>query len=176
MAVRGGTQVNDERGVAAARTRTNISRFPRDTDGFHHTLGDAVSVQRVPTSLRPLGRRDRSSNATKQPPPIWIRKLVPESFSGLGLSTVAPASSDASATTRAMEGTTAGTVATLPDLDACVLVDARDAASVLGRQRSLIPPPQVASVRRLLAYGSPIRRRAWSRLFSRAVSCVGVLG
>ncbi len=56
-------------------------------------------------------------------------------------STVAPASSDASATTRAMEGTTAGTVATLPDLDACVLVDARDAASVLGSPAIVDTPP-----------------------------------
>ena len=43
-----------------------------------------------------------------------------------------PAGSDASATTQAGDQNATATVATLPDVDACVLVDASDAARVLG--------------------------------------------
>ena len=56
-------------------------------------------------------------------------------------STVAPAGSEASPTTQAIEGPTAATVATPTDVDACVLVDANDAASVLGSPASVDTTP-----------------------------------
>ena len=60
-----------------------------------------------------------------------------------GSSTVAPAGSNASATTQAIQGTPPATVATLPEVDACVLVDASDAASVLGSPATVDATPAV---------------------------------
>ncbi len=57
--------------------------------------------------------------------------------------TVASAGSDASATPQATEGATTDTVTTPPDVDACVLVDASDAASVLGSPATVDATPAV---------------------------------
>ncbi len=57
--------------------------------------------------------------------------------------TVAPVGSDASATPQATEGATTDTVTTPPDVDACVLVDASDAAGVLGSPATVDATPAV---------------------------------
>ena len=57
------------------------------------------------------------------------------------ISTAAPAGADMPAATQATEGAPTATVATLPDVDACVLVDASDAAGVLGSPASVDPTP-----------------------------------
>lgn len=73
---------------------------------------------------------------------LFVMAVVVGACSDTGeISTAAPAGADIPAATQATEGLPTATGATLPDVDACVLVNASDAADVLGSSASVDPTP-----------------------------------